>query len=72
MVRCSCGLKVVIRTSCTNRNPDRRFYGCPTFSPTSVNFLRWFDPLMCQMSVQIIPGLLRSHNELEEILAIVE
>ncbi|GJW59897.1 hypothetical protein Tco_0109232 [Tanacetum coccineum] len=27
---------------------------------------------MCQRSVQIIPGLLRSRNELEEILAIVE
>ncbi|GKC05993.1 hypothetical protein Tco_0997603 [Tanacetum coccineum] len=27
---------------------------------------------MCQRSVQIIPGLLRSHNELEEIFAMVE
>ncbi|GJT13660.1 zinc finger, GRF-type containing protein [Tanacetum coccineum] len=69
MVRCSCDLEAVIRTSWTNRNPDRRFYGCPTLSPTCVNFLRWFDPPMCQRSVQIIPSLLRSHNELEEILA---
>ncbi|GJS46013.1 hypothetical protein Tco_0596134, partial [Tanacetum coccineum] len=30
MVRCSCGLKAVIRTSWTNRNPGRRFYGRPT------------------------------------------
>ncbi|GJX56692.1 hypothetical protein Tco_0286589 [Tanacetum coccineum] len=30
------------------------------------------DPPMCQRSVQIIPGLLRSRNELKEILAIVE
>ncbi|GKE51846.1 hypothetical protein Tco_1487002 [Tanacetum coccineum] len=49
--RCACGLEVVIRTSWTNRNPGRRFYGCPTL---------------------IIPGLLRSRNELEEIIAIVE
>nr|GFA02215.1 zinc finger, GRF-type [Tanacetum cinerariifolium] len=62
----------VIRISWTNRNPGRRFYGCPTLSPTCVNFLRWYDPPMCQMSVQIIPGLLRLRNELEEILAMVE
>ncbi|GJV09587.1 hypothetical protein Tco_1347243 [Tanacetum coccineum] len=69
MVRCSRGLESVIRTSWTNRNHDRRFYGCPTLSPTYVNFLRWFDPPICQRSVQIIPGLLRSCNELKEILA---
>ncbi|GJT37239.1 zinc finger, GRF-type containing protein [Tanacetum coccineum] len=72
MVRCACGLEAVTRTSWTNRNPGRRFYGCPTLSPTYVNFLRWFDPPMCQRSVQIIPGLLRSRNELEEILAMIE
>ncbi|GJX34062.1 zinc finger, GRF-type containing protein [Tanacetum coccineum] len=70
--RCACGLEAVIRTSWTNRNPGRRFYGCPTLSPTCVNFLRWYDPPMCQRSVQIIPGLLRSRNELEEIVAMVE
>ncbi|GKB44170.1 hypothetical protein Tco_0889112 [Tanacetum coccineum] len=32
MVRCSCGLKDVIRTSWTNRNPGRRFYGRPTLT----------------------------------------
>nr|GEW70895.1 zinc finger, GRF-type [Tanacetum cinerariifolium] len=72
MVRYACGLEAVIRTSWTNRNPCRRFYGCPTLSPTCVNFLRWYDPPMCQRSVQIILGLLRSRNELEEILAMVE
>ncbi|GJX70345.1 zinc finger, GRF-type containing protein [Tanacetum coccineum] len=69
MIRCACGLEAVIKTSWTNRNPGRCFYSCPTLSPTCVNFLRWFDPPMCQRSVQIIPGLLRSRNELEEILA---
>ncbi|GJQ89386.1 zinc finger, GRF-type containing protein [Tanacetum coccineum] len=28
--RCACGLEAVIRTSWTNRNSGRRFYGCPT------------------------------------------
>ncbi|GJV63655.1 hypothetical protein Tco_1474483 [Tanacetum coccineum] len=32
----------------------------------------WYDPPMCQMSVHIIPWLLRSRNDLEEILALVE
>ncbi|GJS25295.1 hypothetical protein Tco_0453927 [Tanacetum coccineum] len=72
MVRYSCGLQAVIRTSLTYLSPGCRFYGCPTFSPTYINFLRWFDPLMCQRYVQIILGLLRSRNELEEILAMVE
>ncbi|GJR08071.1 hypothetical protein Tco_0790723 [Tanacetum coccineum] len=40
MVRCSSGLQVVIRTSWTNRNPGRRFYGCPTFLLESVNEMR--------------------------------
>ncbi|GKC84430.1 zinc finger, GRF-type containing protein [Tanacetum coccineum] len=70
--RCACGLEAMIRTSWTNRKPGRRFYGCPTLSSTCVNFLKWYDPPMCQRSVQIIPGLLRSRNELEEILAMVE
>ncbi|GKD34909.1 zinc finger, GRF-type containing protein [Tanacetum coccineum] len=69
--RCTCGLEAVIRTSWTNRNPGRRFYGCPTLSPTCVNFLGWYDPPMCQRSVQIIPGLWRSRNKLEEIVAMV-
>ncbi|GJT04335.1 zinc finger, GRF-type containing protein [Tanacetum coccineum] len=72
MVRYTCGLEAVIRTSWTNRNPGRRFYGCPTLSLTCVNFLRWYDPPMCQRSVQIILGLLRSRNELEEIVAMIE
>ncbi|GJS47633.1 hypothetical protein Tco_0597754 [Tanacetum coccineum] len=68
MVRCSCGLQVVIRTSLTNWNHGRRFYGSPAFSPTCINLLWWFDLPMCQRFVQIIPGLLRSRNELEEIV----
>ncbi|GJU85534.1 hypothetical protein Tco_1293080 [Tanacetum coccineum] len=51
MVHCSCGLEAVIRTSSTNQNPGRRFDGCHTLSPTCVNFLRWFDPPMCLLSL---------------------
>jgi hypothetical protein len=30
-------------------------------------FLRWFDPLMCLKLVEIISGLLRRINALEEV-----
>ncbi|GJS79511.1 zinc finger, GRF-type containing protein [Tanacetum coccineum] len=44
MVCCTCGLEAVIRTSWTNRNPGRCFYGCPTLSPKPVStYLRWYD-----------------------------
>ncbi|GJU93372.1 hypothetical protein Tco_1318128 [Tanacetum coccineum] len=32
MVRCACSLEAVIRTSWTNRNPGRHFYGFPTLT----------------------------------------
>nr|GEX73535.1 hypothetical protein [Tanacetum cinerariifolium] len=57
------GLQAVIRTSWTNRNPGRHFM---------VVLHLWYDPPMCQRFVQIIIGLLRSRNDLEEILAMVE
>ncbi|GJZ68739.1 hypothetical protein Tco_0632289 [Tanacetum coccineum] len=72
MVHCACGLEAVIRTSWTNRNPGSRFYGCPTLLSMIRSKNMWYDPPMCQRSVQIIPGLLRSRNELEEILTMVE
>ncbi|GKD18565.1 hypothetical protein Tco_1207723 [Tanacetum coccineum] len=73
MICCSCRLQAIIRTSWTTRNPGRRFCGCPTFVNSNLYQLPpMVDPPMCQRSVQIIPGLLRSRNELKEILAIVE
>ncbi|PWA35302.1 zinc finger, GRF-type [Artemisia annua] len=32
MVVCTCGKPAVVKTSWTNRNPGRRFFGCPTMS----------------------------------------
>ncbi|KAB1224252.1 hypothetical protein CJ030_MR2G019253 [Morella rubra] len=32
---CFCGLKAWMRTSKTERNPGRRFFGCPRFSNSS-------------------------------------
>ncbi|PWA56774.1 zinc finger, GRF-type [Artemisia annua] len=61
MVKCPrCHSVAVIKTSWTNRNPGRRFYGCPQMDCN--RFIDWLDPEMCQRSVVIIPGLLRSLN----------
>ncbi|PWA69662.1 zinc finger, GRF-type [Artemisia annua] len=61
MVRCArCQAVCVIKTSWTNRNPGRRFYGCPHMDCN--RFMDWVDPEMCPRSMVIIPGLLRSLN----------
>ncbi|PWA95313.1 zinc finger, GRF-type [Artemisia annua] len=61
MVQCWCGQTAVVRTSWTNRNPGRRFYGC-------CDFIDWYDPPMCARSVSIIPGLLRARNAIQATL----
>ncbi|PWA89653.1 zinc finger, GRF-type [Artemisia annua] len=67
MVLCACGLQCVVRTSWTNRNPGRRFYSCPTYN-SSCPFIGWVDPPMCDRSLDIIPGLLRTRDALEDAL----
>ncbi|PWA36196.1 zinc finger, GRF-type [Artemisia annua] len=64
MVYCHCGLRAKIRTSWTALNPGRRFYSCP--KQDDCGFFDWFDPPMCARAVNIIPGLLRGRNELQE------
>ncbi|PWA76480.1 zinc finger, GRF-type [Artemisia annua] len=66
MVVCTCGRKAVVKTSWTYTNPGRRFYGCPSMG-SDCPFLGWFYPPMCPRSVEIIPGLLRRINVLEEV-----
>ncbi|PWA72934.1 zinc finger, GRF-type [Artemisia annua] len=67
MVRCWCSRHAIIRTSWTNINPGRLFYACPQ-PGSSCRFIRWFDPPMYARSTVIIPGILRSKNELEAAL----
>ncbi|PWA74397.1 zinc finger, GRF-type [Artemisia annua] len=61
MVQCWCGQTAVVRTSWTNQNPGRRFYGC-------CDFIDWYDPPMCARSVSIIPSLLRARNAIQATL----
>ncbi|PWA64044.1 zinc finger, GRF-type [Artemisia annua] len=69
MVLCACGLQCVVRTSWTNRNPGRRFYSFPTYN-SRCPFIGWVDPPMCDRSLDIIPGLLRTRDALEDALAL--
>ncbi|GKA51631.1 pentatricopeptide repeat superfamily protein, partial [Tanacetum coccineum] len=64
----SCGSVGVIRTSWTSTNPGRRFFGCSKRG-TNCGIIDWYDPPMCDRAVQIIPGLLRRINHLQQTLA---
>ncbi|GKA93517.1 zinc finger, GRF-type containing protein [Tanacetum coccineum] len=63
-----CGSVGVIRTSWTSTNPGRRFFGCSKRG-TNCGIIDWYDPPMCDRVVQIIPGLLRRINHLQQTLA---
>ncbi|KAL0678194.1 hypothetical protein Bca4012_006175 [Brassica carinata] len=39
---CICGFSASITQGWTDRNPCRRFYGCPRF-PNGFNYFSWFD-----------------------------
>ncbi|KAG2304598.1 hypothetical protein Bca52824_033249 [Brassica carinata] len=41
---CSCALEATIYQAWTEKNPGRRFYGCPRFKePNGCNFFSWYD-----------------------------
>ncbi|KAJ0597839.1 putative transcription factor GRF family [Helianthus annuus] len=65
MVICQCGKEAVIITSWTSKNPGRRFYACPE-PGRNCRFIGWYDQERCQRCIDIIPGLLRRKNALEE------
>ncbi|PWA62300.1 zinc finger, GRF-type [Artemisia annua] len=64
VVRCHCGRVAIVKTSWTNANPGRRFYSCP-IPDSNCRWIDWYDPPMCNRSLVIIPGLLRSRNNME-------
>nr|KAJ0206247.1 hypothetical protein LSAT_V11C500249780 [Lactuca sativa] len=64
MVLCFCGKMAIIRTSWTDKNPGRRFCGCPT-EGSKCRFIGWYDGPMCERSNAIIPGLLRTINKVK-------
>ncbi|PIN06779.1 hypothetical protein CDL12_20663 [Handroanthus impetiginosus] len=55
-----------MKTSWTYLNPGRRYSICSNFREArGCSFFSWMDPPVCERSRQIIPGLLRRVNKLE-------
>ncbi|GJV70234.1 hypothetical protein Tco_1485743 [Tanacetum coccineum] len=69
MVVYTCGEDVVVRTSWTNRNLGSFYL---YFKGDSCPFLGWVDPPMCPRAMDIIPGLLRSRSQMEDLLDMTE
>nr|KAJ0185615.1 hypothetical protein LSAT_V11C900490130 [Lactuca sativa] len=67
MVMCFCKKWAIVRTSWTNNNPGRRFWGCPDPN-SSCGFIGWHDEPMCARSKVIIPGLLGTINKLRKAI----
>ncbi|KAL8208990.1 hypothetical protein R6Q57_008402 [Mikania cordata] len=51
----ACGKQEIVRTSWTSKNSGRRFFSCP----------EQFNPPMCDRSVDIILGLLKSKYDIQ-------
>ncbi|KAK6150062.1 hypothetical protein DH2020_017587 [Rehmannia glutinosa] len=66
-VFCNCGRNATMKTSWTDLNPGRRYMACQKFKEVGgCTFFNWIDPPMCSRARQIIPGLLKKINKLED------
>ncbi|GER30040.1 GRF zinc finger containing protein [Striga asiatica] len=63
---CHCGLRAEIRTSWKTPNCGRRYFSCLHWPGGGCKYFGWVDPPLCARAQQIIPGLLRRLNEMEE------
>jgi hypothetical protein len=70
MRTCYCGLTSYMKTSWTETNPGRRYYGCPKFRVgTHCKFFEWVDKdEVDARSRQIIPELRARNIRLESEL----
>nr|XP_009799434.1 PREDICTED: DNA-(apurinic or apyrimidinic site) lyase 2-like [Nicotiana sylvestris]XP_016438964.1 PREDICTED: DNA-(apurinic or apyrimidinic site) lyase 2-like [Nicotiana tabacum] len=65
---CGCGQSASLRTSTTNANPGRRFFGCKYYGDkdrVACGFFQWYDPEFPDQSKEIILGLQKDKMELE-------
>nr|GEZ66916.1 hypothetical protein [Tanacetum cinerariifolium] len=67
MLICGCDNEAKIKTSWTDRNPERRFYGSRN-KARNYGFFWWVDTPMSERDVDVIPRLLMARNVLEEDL----
>ncbi|KAL2461254.1 GRF-type domain-containing protein [Abeliophyllum distichum] len=61
---CHCGHVPVMKTSWTEGNPGRRFWGCRFYGKAQAcNYFDWADPAPHDRYKCVINGLLRKKNE---------
>ncbi|KAL2554889.1 uncharacterized protein Fot_08508 [Forsythia ovata] len=64
---CYCGHIPVMKTSWTESNPGRRFWGCRFYGKDDAcDFFDWADPTVHDRYKLVINGLLRKKNEGEK------
>ncbi|CAN1158031.1 hypothetical protein LINPERHAP2_LOCUS21905 [Linum perenne] len=65
---CGCGQMAVIRTSWTESNPGRRFFGCGRYGRVGAcKFFHWADPELDEHVKHIVVGLLWKIRDIERV-----
>ncbi|KAL2550805.1 uncharacterized protein Fot_12335 [Forsythia ovata] len=64
---CYCGEVPILKTSWTEMNPGRRFWGCRFYGKVGAcDFFEWGDPAPHARYKSVMNGLLRKKSEAEE------
>ncbi|CAN1128514.1 hypothetical protein LINPERHAP2_LOCUS4680 [Linum perenne] len=65
---CGCGQMAVIRTSWTENNPGRPYFGCGRYGRVgSCKFFWWVDPELDEYVKHILVGLLWKIRDIERV-----
>ncbi|KAB1225966.1 hypothetical protein CJ030_MR1G018337 [Morella rubra] len=66
---CLCNLRACVKTSMTNGNPGRRFFGCPMFSAgvkgSGCDYFQWIDPPTCPREEEMLLPLVKKMKNME-------
>ncbi|KAB1223183.1 hypothetical protein CJ030_MR2G011920 [Morella rubra] len=66
---CNCDIQASLKTSWTEKNLGRRFWGCPRFGkksmPLACVYFAWYDPPLYKRTLEFFPPLMRRIKMLE-------
>jgi hypothetical protein len=52
---CYCGMKAYLRTSWTDKNPGRQFFGCTQYGKGQhCKYFEWFEPRLCERGGKLV------------------
>ncbi|KAB1222987.1 hypothetical protein CJ030_MR2G020038 [Morella rubra] len=63
--RCNCELTAPLKTSWTDANPGRRFFGCAKYDGKVCGFYEWFDLHTCPRGMEVGPHLVKKNKALQ-------